>query len=370
VNAGFIRRVVLATNIAETSVTVPGVRYIIDTGRVKMKEFRQRLGLQSLLIKPISKSSSVQRKGRAGREAKGKCYRLYTEKQYLDLVDEDLPEFLRSDIVDAVLTMKLRGVKDVAHFPLMDPPAPGTIERAMYELFCLGAVDEQGDLTVTGQKMGTFPLPAAYARVLVAAARSKNDCLLEAIDVISVLNADDVFIQPKTDEKREEVEELRRDVYRREGDIMTYLTVMQKYIDHSSNRLEWCRKRYIHTTRMKHAANIRRQLRLLCKRCNWLPRLSFEDQSYVPMEPDRVDRLLLCFMEGFPSNTAVRHLDGSYHITGTKNVISIHPSSKLHGQKPLAFLYLEDVFTSKNYAKKCSVVKVEWIAELMEESSN
>lgn len=364
------RKVVLATNIAETSITVPGVRFVIDCGKAKIKQHRSRLGLQSLLVKPISKSSAIQRKGRAGREAPGKCYRLYTEAEYLKLQEVDLPEILRSDVVEAVLRMKARGVQDVASFPLMDPPEVDAIERALLNLHSIGALNDYGDLNETGKKMVDFPLPAAYSRVLVAAATPEADCLLEVIDIIACLTAgEDIFLQPKSDESREKVEDTRRGLLRREGDIITYLTAMQQYASENSNRSSWCEERLISTRDMKQAISIRKQLRDMCLKGKMLAEKPPPDpQAFEPISAERTEVLLKCFMKAFAMKTATLQPDGSYCTTIGRHLVAIHPSSVLHGKKLEAIMFLEHVFTQKNYAKKVSVIQMNWIAEVLEMS--
>lgn len=361
------RKVVLATNIAETSVTVPGVRFVIDCGKAKVKRYRSRLGLESLLVTPISQSSSIQRKGRAGREAKGKCYRLYTEKEYLQLHKADDPEILRSNVTEAVLKMKARGVVDVMAFPLMDPLEPEAMHTAILNLHSIGALNDDQSLSETGRKMSEFPLTAPYGRVLVAASEPANDCLLEAIDVISCLTAgEDIFIQPKSEEKRDEVEEARRDLLRREGDILTYLTTMQKYASENINRYTWCQNRSINVSVMKRAMDIRRQLRQMCHQKGLLAEKAPQDpQPFVPMTSERAEVFLKSFLKAFSMKTAILHPDGSYMTMQGKNAVAIHPSSVMYGQKKEAIMFLEHVFTQKNYAKKVSAIQMDWIFEAM-----
>jgi len=364
------RKVVLATNVAETSITVPGVRFVIDCGKAKIKQHRARLGLQSLLVKPISKSSAIQRKGRAGREAPGKCYRLYTEAEYLKLQESDLPEILRSDVVEAVLRMKARGVRDVASFPLMDPPDVDAIERALLNLHSIGALNDYGDLNETGKKMADFPLPAAYSRVLVAAAAPEADCLLKAIDIIACITAgEDIFLQPRSDETQEKVENARRGLLRREGDVITYLTVMQQYAGENSNRSTWCEERLISTRDMKQAMSIRKQLRDMCLKVKMLAEKPPPDpQPFEPISAELAEVVLKCFMKAFAMKTATLQPDGSYCTTIGRHLVAIHPSSVLHGKKLEAIMFLEHVFTQKNYAKKVSAIQMNWITEVLEMS--
>ncbi|KAI1482543.1 pre-mRNA-splicing factor ATP-dependent RNA helicase PRP43 [Daldinia eschscholtzii] len=365
---GFTRKVVLATNIAETSVTVPGVRYVIDCGKAKVKQFRSQLGMESLLAKAISKSSAIQRTGRAGREGPGKCYRLYTSATYDSLKEADLPEILRNDVLGAVLAMKARGIDDILSFPLMDFPDIESVEKALIHLHFLGALADDGTITEIGRKLALFPISAPYGRVLLAASEPQYDCLLEVIDIIAcITSGDNIFHQLQSEEVREEVEEYRKELYRREGDILTYLTTMQRYAAENADRIEWCKKRKVNIRNMKQALNIRKQLRGICLKEKLLTETPPPDpQPFVPMSPERAISLLKCFMKGFGTKCALLAPDSSYVTIQGKHVVAIHPSSVLHGQKREAIMFLEHVFTQRSYVKKVSTIQADWIVEAME----
>ncbi|KAH6619703.1 P-loop containing nucleoside triphosphate hydrolase protein [Chaetomium sp. MPI-SDFR-AT-0129] len=367
IKGGQTRKLVLATNIAETSVTVPGVRYVIDCGKSKVKQFRPRLGMESLLAKPISKSSAIQRTGRAGREGPGKCFRLYTEETYESLYNTDLPEILRTDVLSAVLTMKARGVDDVLSFPLMDPPSVESVEKALLHLHILGAIGDDGSITETGRKMVLFPVSPPYARVLLAAAEQKYDCLLEVIDIISCITSGaDIFLQLRTEEEKDEVDDFRKELYRREGDLLTYLTTMQLYAAENVDRVKWSKDRKLNIRNMKQALNIRKQLRGLCMRQGMMEQPPPDPQPYTPVSPEKAGTILKCFLTGFGIKTAILAPDNSYLTAHGRHVVAIHPSSVLHGQKKEAIMFLEHVYTQKNYAKKVSVIQAVWIAEALE----
>jgi len=368
VKVSFTRKIVLATNIAETSVTVPGVRYVVDCGKAKVKKYRPRLGMESLLAKVISKSSALQRTGRAGREGPGKCFRLYTESTFETFQDADLPEILRNDVLGAVLTMKARGIHDVLAFPLMDTPGTESIEKALLHLHYLGALADDGAITPAGEKMARFPLPAPYGAVLLAAAKPEFDCVIEAIDIVSCITAgDDIFLQLQSEEAQEQAGALRKEIQRREGDIITYLTTMQRYTGENADRTDWCKQRKINLRNIRQALNIRRQLRGMCLKEKLLAEAPPPDpQPFTPIDPERADMILKCFMRGFAMKTAMLAPDGSYVTIQGKHVVAIHPASVLHGQKKEAIMFLEHVFTNKNYAKKVSAIRANWIVEAME----
>ncbi|KAK5663431.1 hypothetical protein OQA88_3860 [Cercophora sp. LCS_1] len=369
IKAPFTRKVVLATNIAETSVTVPGVRYVIDGGKSKVKQFRPSLGMESLLAKPISRSSAIQRTGRAGREGPGKCYRLYTEESFDTLQKIDLPEILRVDVLGAILTMKARGIHDVLSFPLMDRPDIESVKKALIQLRMLGALDDNAAITGIGRKMVQFPVTAPYARVLLVAADPRYDCVLEAIDIISCITAGgDIFFQLRSEEDQEEVEIYRKELWRREGDLLTYLTTMQRYTSENADRVQWCKARKLNMRNMKQALNIRRQLRSLCERQGLLSEAPPPDpQPFVPATPERAEAILKCFLRGFALKTALLAPDSSY-VTIGKHVVSIHPSSVMHGKKVEGIMFLEHVYTQKSYAKMVSSVQAEWVAQSFEDS--
>jgi ATP-dependent RNA helicase DHR2 len=359
------RRVILATNIAETSVTVPGVRFVIDCGKSKIKQFRNRLGLESLLVKPISKSAAIQRKGRAGREAPGQCYRLYTESGYNTMEERTTPEILRCDLSQAILTMKARGVDDVLSFPFLDRPPREALEKALLQLLNLQALTETGGISDTGLKIAKFPLTPTLGRVLVEAAKPERDCLLDVVDVISALSVENVFLNLVTEERKEEAEEARRELYRREGDHLTLLMAVQRYAaEQKSQRKAWCDKHYVSHRAMENVMNIRKQLRQQCTQQKLLSADDEESES-APSEA-RSQAILACMLRGFISNTARLMPDGSYKTLIGNQTVAIHPSSVLFGKKVEAIVFNEFVFTGKAWARGVSAVQLDWVSEVVE----
>lgn len=360
------RKVVLATNIAETSVTVPGVRFVVDCGKNKRKMYRPKLDMDSLLPVPISKVSAVQRMGRAGREAPGICYRIYTQKAHDGFEEDEMPEILRCDALDTVLKMKARGVDDVFTFPLMDSPDADTLTKALLRLTRMGALDKNGSITPRGMTIAAFPLPAVFGQVIMTASEPDNDVLLEAIDVIACLTSDsEIFLQPKSEEEQEKVGDNRKDITRREGDIITMLMTVRRYASEQTDRKDWCKKRLISIRAMNSTTNIRKQLWKHCLKLKLLASHPPPDpQPFETISPERAEILIKVFLKCFSTKTAVLYPDKSYKTLEGRNVITIHPSSVLHGKKMEGILFLENVFTSKNYAKKCSAIQMNWLAEV------
>ncbi|KAG0585056.1 hypothetical protein KC19_3G254300 [Ceratodon purpureus] len=181
------RKIVVSTNIAETSLTIDGIVYVIDPGFAKQKVYNPRIRVESLLVSPISKASAHQRAGRAGRTQPGKCFRLYTEKSFqTDLQPQTYPEILRSNLANVVLTLKKLGIDDLVHFDFMDPPAPETLMRALELLNYLAALDDDGNLTKLGQLMSEFPLDPQMSKMLVVS--PEFNCSNEILSITAMLS--------------------------------------------------------------------------------------------------------------------------------------------------------------------------------------
>ncbi|XP_068661015.1 probable pre-mRNA-splicing factor ATP-dependent RNA helicase DEAH2 isoform X3 [Aristolochia californica] len=181
------RKIVVSTNIAETSLTIDGIVYVIDPGFAKQKVYNPRVRVESLLVSPISKASAHQRSGRAGRTQPGKCFRLYTEKSFSnDLQPQTYPEILRSNLANTVLTLKKLGIDDLVHFDFMDPPAPETLMRALEVLNYLGALDDDGNLSKLGEIMSEFPLDPQMSKMLVVS--PEFNCSNEILSISAMLS--------------------------------------------------------------------------------------------------------------------------------------------------------------------------------------
>ncbi len=354
------RKIILATNIAETSVTVSGVRFVIDCGKAKIKQFRSRIGLDSLLVKPISKSAAIQRKGRAGREAPGQCYRLYTEASYHEMQQNNTPEILRCDLSHAILTMKARGVEDIINFPFLDQPSRDALEKALLQLYQLGALTDSGTINETGEQMAKLPLTVSLGRVLIAAAEPKFNCVSEVIDIISCLSVENIFLNLTSEEKKEEAESARRELYRREGDHLTLLITAQAYAAENTDRKAWAERHFVSHRAMQAVMDVRKQLRAQHQQAQTL-----RQETTHQLTSERATTLVKCFLKGFKMNTARLMPDGSYKTVVGNQTVAIHPSSGLFGRKVEAIMYNEFVFTTKSYARGVSAVQMDWVGEAM-----
>ncbi|KAK4862824.1 hypothetical protein LT330_002957 [Penicillium expansum] len=356
------RKVVLSTNIAETSVTVSGVRHVIDCGKAKVKQFRTRLGLDSLLVKPISKSAAIQRKGRAGREAPGQCFRLYTEKDYLALDETNTPEILRCDLSQALLNMKARGVDDIVGFPFLTRPPREALEKALLQLLNINALEDDGKISAVGLHIAKLPLTPTLGRVLLAGAENGYECLLDVIDIISCLSVENIFLNTTSEEKKEAAEAARRDLYRREGDHLTMLMTVRVYAAEQADRKAWAERHLVSHRAMQSVMDVRKQLRTQCRQAKLLTNEALNNTSLHDPSPILI---LQSFLAGFATNTARLVPDGSYRTIVGNQTVAIHPSSVLYGKKLEAIMYNEFVFTNRSYARGVSAVQMDWVGEAL-----
>merc|ERR1719436_202792 len=195
-----VRKIIVATNIAETSLTIDGVVYVVDPGLFKQMLYNPRTHVESLLVSPISKASAMQRAGRAGRTRPGKCYRLYTLETFdKELPESTYPEIIRSNLSSVVLQLKKLGVDDIVHFDFMEPPSPEAMMRALEMLHFLGAIDEESDLTEVGTHMADFPVDPHLSRALIAS--GGRGCLRETLTIIAMLSVPPPFPRPRWAQK-------------------------------------------------------------------------------------------------------------------------------------------------------------------------
>lgn len=421
----FTRKIILATNIAETSITVPGIRYVIDTGKAKQRLFRPSLNLDTLLTVPISRSSANQRSGRAGRDAAGQAYRLYTESDFYQLSQDTEPEILRCDLSQLLLTLKAHGVDDLQSFPFLTPPPRRALERAIVHLLQLSALDKAtGQITPLGREMSVLPLPVSLARVLLASAEPEYDCVEEIVDVVSALSVENIFLNIHHDRQKassasgdplrqtskstvdnesdsgEEsnsvqslAQQARRALFRREGDHLTLLATVQAYASENTDRRRWCEERFISHRAMSGAMDVRKQLTSLMARyknknkaknggrVSGINEKTFHNRDRATLPA----RILKCLLTGFHTNVARLSNDGSYRTLITNQAVAIHPSSVLFlppgsssrdsqssgGQDPRqnkfeGIVYNEFVYTgTKAYARGVSAVEMQWLEEVL-----
>lgn len=360
------RKVVLATNIAETSLTIPGIRYVVDSGRRKVRVYRSKLGLDSLLPVSVSQASAAQRMGRAGREAPGKCFRLYPESDYMQMVPHTEPEIALCPVSGPVLTLKNAGVDNVGEFSWIQPPNPRSVGNALLQLYALGALDSAGKITPLGRKMAVLPVDPALAAVLVHAVEQPPALRDAIIDIAACLNVPDLLLTPPP-AKQADVAEARSELFpaaNEYGDLVLVKLIYDSYEAlvaagaGGRDAREWCAKISVSPRAIRSVNQIRAQLR------RYLRIFPGNDKDDGEGAGDDYESIIKCFLRGFPTNTAVGLADRRYQSTVNNQPINIHPSSALFGRRVPAVMYLEYVFTTKAYARVVSPVELEWLREV------
>jgi ATP-dependent RNA helicase DHX8/PRP22 len=250
------RKVVVATNIAEASLTIDGIYYVVDPGFAKQNVYNPKLGLDSLVITPISQASARQRAGRAGRTGPGKCYRLYTESAYRnEMLPTTVPEIQRVNLGLTTLTMKAMGINDLLSFDFMDPPPPQALISAMEQLYSLGALDEEGLLTKLGRKMAEFPMEPPLSKMLLASV--DLGCSDEILTIIAMLSAQNIFYRPR--EKQAQADQKRAKFFQVEGDHLTLLAVYEAWKAKNFSG-PWCFENFVQSRSLRRAQDVRKQL--------------------------------------------------------------------------------------------------------------
>lgn len=346
------RKCIVATNIAETSLTIDGVVYVVDPGLSKQKVYNPRMRVESLAVSPISKASAKQRAGRAGRTRPGKCYRLYTEVTYTnELQETSFPEILRSNLTSVVLTLTAMGVKNLVNFDFMDPPTPETMMRAFEVLNFIGALDDEGEITEMGLKIVEFPLDPEVGKVLIMS--EKYGCSEEILTLCAMLSVQNPFLRPK--DHGEAADKAKAQFAHQDGDHLTLITAFQSYMN-AGQRPEWCSQNYINPRSMRAAGEIRDQL---------LVKFDKLGLKLVSKEKGRSESIRKCITSGFFMHVAYREKNNFYMTLKENQIVTIHPSTTL-AFRPEWVLYHEYVMTSKNYIRTVTLINPQWLLELAE----
>lgn len=358
------RKIVVSTNIAETSVTIDGIVYVIDSGFSKQKIYNPRLRMESLLITPISKASAKQRAGRAGRTREGICYRLFTKEAYDELDASTYPEILRSNLSSVILTLLKIGITDIVHFDFMDPPAPETMMRSLETLNYMKALDDDGALTEEGLLIANIPLDPELAKVLISS--SKFKCVNEILTIVSLLSVPNIFVRPRTQQKSSD--EAKKKFSSLSGDHITLLTAFNAYKSNNSSE-SFCRVNFLSYKNLKNADNIRNQLQSQLE-SNGVQVKIKENIFKTEFSERRIEKIFLSLLSGCFSQVAHLETQGYYKIIKeSKSVVFIHPSSVL-SFKPTWVLYNDFVCTGKNYIRTVSKIKPEWLFQASSEYYN
>ena len=345
------------TNIAETSLTIDGIVYVVDPGFSKQKVYNPRIRVESLLVSPISRASAKQRAGRAGRTQPGKCFRLYTEKSFHeDLQETTYPEILRSKMSNVVLTLKSMKIDDLVHFDFLDPPAPETLMRALELLNYLGGLDDEGDMTDLGYQMSQLPLDPQLAKLILVS--PDYNCSSEIVTIVACLSVPQLFLRPR--ETAKQADEAKAQFSHPDSDHLTLLTAFNEYSMVPDNeKRQWCWDNFISERSMISATNVRNQLLGVMKRLD-VPIISSDIKGDGSFSSTDIRKALTA---GMFMQVAHRKRSGEYLTIKDNQHVFIHPSSVVNS-RPEWVIFEEFALTTKNYIRTVTVTNVDWLVEL------
>jgi pre-mRNA-splicing factor ATP-dependent RNA helicase DHX16 len=348
------RKVVIGTNIAETSLTIDGICYVIDIGFCKQKSYNPKTGMESLIVTPISKAAANQRAGRAGRTRPGKCFRLYTAWSFHhELEESTIPEIQRTNMGNVVLMLKSLGIHDLLNFDFMDKPPPETLIRALEQLYALGALNDRGELTKLGRRMAEFPLDPMMSKVLIASER--YGCSMEILTIVSMMSVGtSIFYRPK--DRAVHADNAKLNFARGGGG--DHLTLMRCYNEweNSGFSTQWCYENYLQVRNLNKARDVREQLEGLCERVE-VEKLS---------NPHDCDAICKAIASGYFYNVAKLAQNGEYRTIKSAHTVYVHPSSVLSkdADPPKWLVYHELAFTTKEYMRTVAPIKAEWLLDI------
>ncbi|XP_046964706.1 ATP-dependent RNA helicase DHX8 [Vanessa cardui] len=343
------RKVVIATNIAETSLTIDGIYYVVDPGFVKQKVYNSKTGMDSLVVTPISQAAAKQRAGRAGRTGPGKCYRLYTERAYRDeMLPTPVPEIQRTNLATTVLQLKTMGINDLLHFDFMDAPPVESLIMALEQLHSLSALDSEGLLTRLGRRMAEFPLEPNLSKILIMSVALQ--CSDEILTIVSMLSVQNVFYRPK--DKQALADQKKAKFNQPEGDHLTLLAVYNSWKNNKFSNA-WCYENFVQIRTLKRAQDVRKQLLGIMDR----------HKLDVVSAGKNTVRIQKTICSGFFRNAAKKDPQEGYRTLVDSQVVYIHPSSALFNRQPEWVIYHELVQTTKEYMREVTTIDPKWLVE-------
>lgn len=374
------RKVILSTNIAEASVTIDGIVYVIDTGFVKLRSYDTTLSIDRLAIHPVSKASATQRAGRAGRTRPGKCFRLYTESAFNSLEQTTFPEIARSNLTNVILALLNLGITNIVRFDYLSAPPSQLVIRAMDMLYALGAVDEHARLTKPlGQRMADLPLDPMLAKSLLNA--PSFACLSEMLTIAAMMTLNGTaFINHDGNKKKEDA--AKRKFAVAEGDHLTLYNVYEAFVDPKIGKkdAQWCRSNSLNYKALTKAISVRRQLKAHLERLGIseptststsssstslaskdVLRVGGSVSSTSTSLPERVRR---CLTTGYFAHAARMKADGTFVTPQGKQVLWVHPSSIFFHRKADWVVYHEIMeMRDKVYIRDLTTVEMDWLVE-------
>jgi ATP-dependent helicase HrpA len=349
------RRVVLATNVAETSLTVPGIRYVVDPGTARISRYSSRTKVQRLPIEPISQASARQRAGRCGRVADGICIRLYAEEDFENRPEYTDPEILRTNLASVILQMTAIGLGDVAAFPFLDPPDRRNVKDGLDLLHELGALDDARHMTPLGRKLATLPIDPRLARMVVEADRQGS--LREVLVIAAAMSIQDPRERPT--DKQQAADEMHARFTDPTSDFLTYLNLwhyvqeQQKALSSSAFR-RLCRSEYLNWLRIREWQDLHSQLRRVARGLD----LTLNSAAAAP---DLVHQSLLA---GLLSHIGLREPEKRQYLGARGARFAVVPSSALYKKQPQWVVAGELVETNRMWGRVVARISPEWAEKL------
>ena len=352
-SSGGARRIVLATNVAETSLTVPGIHYVIDTGLARMKRFSARQKIDQLRIEPISQAASRQRSGRCGRVASGIAIRLFAEEDFLGRPEFTTPEILRTSLAGVILRMAALELGEVADYPFIEPPSARQIEDGYRTLFELGAIDEKRKLTTLGQELARLPVDPRIGRLLIAA--REHHCGNEMVILAAALSIPDPRDRPQ--DKREASDRAHEEFRDEASDFQQLLNLWAffdaAFVHKKSNRklYDTCREHFLSYVRMREWRDLAGQLREMASE------LKIRENA-APATYEQIHRALLA---GLVTNVGLKSQEGDHYNAPRGIPFAIWPGSGLKKNRPRWVMAGELQETTRVFARNVARVEPEWI---------
>ncbi|KAI5960705.1 hypothetical protein CANMA_003967 [Candida margitis] len=361
------RKVVIATNIAETSLTVDGIKYVIDCGLVKVKVYNPKLGMDTLQVVPISLANAEQRSGRAGRTGAGVAYRLYTERATdpQNMYQQPIPEIQRTNLSNTMLLLKSLNVHDINNFPFLDSPPKDLLNCSLYDLWAMGALDNFGELTKLGRDMIQFPIEPSLSKLILLSTESYFRCSEDVLTIVAMLSVSNIFQRSK--ERAKEADSARERFIVAESDHLTLLnaytqweTNMNKFGSNWNRINEWCNRNFIQHKSLYRAREIRKQLAYIMQKKN-LPfyRAKNDDdirRCLCAAYYHQSAKLVKMGVNGTPEFINLRHNYMKMYLHPTSGLLNSNLGSNF-------VIYHDLILTSKEYMNCVTCVDPMWLLE-------
>jgi ATP-dependent RNA helicase DDX35 len=360
------RKVIFSTNIAEASVTIDGIVYVIDTGYVKLRAFNPMTGIETLTPTPVSKASATQRAGRAGRTKPGKCYRLYTEARFQSLEEATVPEIQRSNLAPVILQLKALGIDNIVRFDFITSPPAELIIRALELLYSLGALDDYAKLTKPlGLRMAELAVEPMMAKTLLSA--PSFNCLSEMLTIAAMTSlGGNIWFHHEGEKKR--METARRKFAVEEGDQLTLLNVYQAFVTKGRKEARFCHDNYLNFKALSRAVSIRAQLKRYLERFGMkVDETLSTNANKQPLSvggPDKGEQIRRCLTTGFFAHAAKMQPDGTFRNVAGGTILHAHPSSLMFNRKADWVIFHEVMETGdKTFIREVTKIEKGWLVE-------